>query len=216
MAVGTRPRTQVQINLLPPEIRARQRTRRAFRFALVGAAAIGLVLASVTVMQHLQIAKEERTLLAHQAKAGALRNQVNELKEVDILAATADQTRGVLTLALANDVTWSRFLDDLDTVIPADSWVGNLNMSAKPGQTPLGEASFGTVQFDGSVTSFPGLSNWIDTMERLDGLSFVYLSNGNKTQAGEGGPEIVSFSASAHLTESILSGRCQKEGVPCP
>jgi hypothetical protein len=39
----------------------------------------------------------------------------------------------------------------------------------------------------------------------------VYLSNGSK---GPGG--VVSFSATANVTPSILSGRCQTETAPCP
>jgi hypothetical protein len=51
-------------------------------------------------------------------------------------------------------------------------------------------------------------------MEKLDGLRFVYLSNGNRHELG--GQKVVNFSASTHLTDSMLSGRCQKEGAPCP
>ena len=140
---------------------------------------------------------------------------MTELKEFDTLQTSTEATQKVLQVALTNDVSWSRFLDDLDTVIPGDSWVGNLTMTAKPGQTALGESSLGTATYQGFVTSMPGLATWLDTMEKLDGLRFVYLSNANK-QSTDGGPEVVSFSATAHLTESMLSGRCQKEGALCP
>ncbi len=216
MAVRTRPRSEVQINLLPQQIQARQRVRRAFRLAVAGAVVLGAVLLGVTVLQRLQIAEERENLQAEQTKAAALGAKVTELKEFDTLRTSADETQKVLAVALTNDLSWSRFLDDLDTVIPGDSWVGNVTMTAKPGQTALGESSLGTATYQGFVTSMPGLANWLDTMESLDGLRFVYLSSANKQSAGEGGPEVVSFSASAHLTESMLSGRCQKEGALCP
>ena len=217
MVVATRPRTEVPVDLLPPQIRMDQRVRRAFRFAVVGAVVLAAALISVTVLQRLQISDEERTLRAQRAEAAALQSRVAELKEFEALDAASDETREILAVALTNDVSWSRFLDDLDTVIPGDSWVGSLNMTAKPGQTPMGETSLGTVNYQGFVTSFPGLANWINTMEKLEGLRFVYLSNGNKQNVGgEGGPQVVSFTASAHVTESMLSGRCQKEGVSCP
>jgi Tfp pilus assembly protein PilN len=178
---------------------------------------LGAVLIGVTVLQRLEIGDAERTLRAQRAEAAALQSKVGELKEFEVLDVAADETRTVLAVALRNDVSWSRFLDDLDTVIPGDSWVGNLNMSAKPGQTPMGESSVGTVSYQGFVTSFPGLANWLNTMESLDGLRFAYLSNANKQNiGGEGGPEIVSFTATAHVTDSLLSGRCQKEGALCP
>jgi Tfp pilus assembly protein PilN len=215
VAVRTRPRSDVQINLLPPQIQARQRVRRAFRLALGGAAVLGAVLLGVTVLQRLQIADEREALRQQEAKAASLTAKVNELKDFDTLRSSAEETQKVLAVALTNDVSWSRFLDDLDTVIPGDSWVGNLTVTAKPGQTALGESSLGTAAYQGFVTSMPGLANWLDTMEKLDGLRFVYLSSANKQQS-DGGPEVVSFSANAHLTESMLSGRCQKEGALCP
>lgn len=215
MAVRTRPRSEVQINLLPPQIQARQRVRRAFRLAIGGAAVLGAILLAVTVLQRLQIADERETLSQEQAKAASLTAKVTELKDFDILRTASEESQKVLAVALTNDVSWSRFLDDLDTVIPGDSWVGNLAMTAKPGQTALGESSLGTATYQGFVTSMPGLATWLDTMEKLDGLRFVYLSDANK-QGADGGPEVVSFSASAHLTESMLSGRCQKEGALCP
>lgn len=218
MAVRTRSRSDVQINLLPPQIRAQRKLQRAYRLALGAAIAVGVILLVVAVLQRLQIADEQRTLRDEQAKAASLTAKVGELNQFDALNTSAAEARQFLSVAMQNDVSWSRFLDDLDTVFPGDSWIGSLNMTAKPGQTELGDASFGTVSFQGSVTSMPGLANWLDTMERLDGLRFVYLSNGNKQSAGAeaAGPQIVSFSANAHITESLLSGRCQKEGAPCP
>lgn len=217
MPVATRPRKEVSIDLLPPQIRSDQRVRRSFRFAVVGAVVVGLALIGVTVIQRLQISNEEEALRRERAEAAALQSKVDELKEFEALDSAADETRQILAVALTNDVSWARFLDDLDTVVPGDSWVGSLNMTAKPGQTAMGESSYGTVTYQGFVTSFPGLANWLNTMEKLEGLRFVYLSNGDKQKVGgEGGPEVVSFSATAHLTESMLSGRCQKEGVPCP
>jgi hypothetical protein len=130
------------------------------------------------------------------------------------MQTTINRSRQTLATALTGDVSWSRFLDDLDTVIPSDSWLTSVTLSAKPGETPIGERSLGTATYQGYVMTFPGLSGWLNTMTDLDGLRFVYLANGNK-QLLEG-QTVVSFSASAHLTESMLSHRCEKEGVPCP
>ena len=58
----------------------------------------------------------------------------------------------------------------------------------------------------------PGLANWLDTMSGIKGLQFVYLGSGSKGQ-DDG---VVSFSANAHLTDSMLSQRCQGEGSQCP
>lgn len=216
MAVRTRPRSDVQINLLPAQIQAQKKLQRAYRIAVSGAIVVGVILLAVTVLQRLQIADEQGTLREEQARAAAVNAKVAQLRQFDVLNSSAAEARTYLASAMTNDISWSRFLDDLDTVVPGDSWLGTLTMAAKPGMTELGETSYGTISFAGFVTQMPGLANWLDTMEKLDGLRFVYLSNGNKQRAGEGAPEIVSFTANAHVTESLLSGRCQKEGTPCP
>lgn len=214
MVLATKPRSEVPINLLPPQVRAEQRARRAFRWAVIGAITVGVVLLTVTVLQRLQIAGENSTLQAQRAEAARVQERVDALRQFEVLQLSVGETRRVLGTALANDLAWSSFLDELDTTFPGDAWVTNVTFSAKPGQTPTGESSLGTVQYQGYVMSFPGLSGWIDTMEKTEGMRFVYLSNGAKQDLG--GSKVVSFTASAHITESMLSGRCQKEGAPCP
>jgi Tfp pilus assembly protein PilN len=162
----------------------------------------------------MRISDAKSDLREQRSKAAELQRRADELREFELMQQTLDTNRTYLAAALRNDVSWSRFLDDLDTSIPSDAWVTGLTMAAKVDSTPMGAASLGTVQYQGFVKSFPGLSGWLNTMEGLDGMRFVYLSNGNKQDLG--GTKVVGFSATGHLTESMLSRRCQKEGAPCP
>ena len=215
MALATRPRKpEVAVNLLPPQIRSEQRKQRTYRMVVTGVVVFGVLLLAVTAIQRLQISSREDTLREQRAQAASLKSQVDELKEFDDLQTTIDQNRKILSTALINDVAWSRFLDDIDQNIPSDAWVTGLNLSAKTGQTPLGDNSFGTVEYQGFVMSFPGLSGWMNKMEDLEGQQFVYLSTGNKVDLA--GQKVVSFTANSHLTPSMLSGRCQQEGAQCP
>jgi Tfp pilus assembly protein PilN len=209
-----RPRSKVPIDLLPDSVRAEQHTRRRFTIAAGGAVVLLVVLALVTTVQRLQINDAKGTLQSAQTEAATLQQQVAGLHEFEALQVSLDQTRQTLGTVLATDLQWSRFLDDLDTVMPTDAWLVNMSMSATPGSTPLGETSLGTVQYQGFVKSFPGLSGWLDTMSKQNGLRFVYLTNGQRQEIG--GQQVVSFNASTHITESMLSGRCQKEDTPCP
>jgi Tfp pilus assembly protein PilN len=217
VAVATRPRaprSEVPINLLPPQMRTQQRVQRAFRYAVTGAVALGVLLIAITVLQRMKISDAENDLREQRSQAASLQQRVSDLRQFEVMEQTANTNRNYLAASLRNDVSWSRFLDDLDTSIPADAWVTGLTMAAKVGSTPMGDTALGTVQYQGFVKSFPGLSGWLNTMESLDGLRFVYLSNGSKQDLG--GTKVVNFSATANLTDSMLSGRCQKEGAPCP
>ena len=210
MATTTRQQEPSSINLLPQEVQATQKIKRRFNIAVGAAIAVLLILAAITVMLRMQISNQEDKLREEQARAATLRTQVASLREFEVLEATVNQSRTLLQTALAGDVSAARVLDDLDTNIPADAFLSSLSVSMTPGTTPQGEPSLGTVQYSGTVRSFPGLANWLDTMEEIEGLRFVYLSNGSRNDQGVG------FSATAHLTEAMLSGRCQQEGSQCP
>lgn len=210
--LGRGGRFHVPIDLLPAELRARQRLRRIFTGVLVGAGAIVIGLGAITVVQRQQIGSAERDLRQARAEAARLRAEVGALRHFGDMQARIDQSRQALGAALAGDVAWSRYLADLAVTIPGDSWLTSLSLTAAPGQTPAGEESLGTANYQGFVRTFPGLSNWLVRMDNLEGLRFVYLQSGRR--GGTADP--VAFSASAHLTSSMLSGRCQGPSAPCP
>lgn len=202
-----------QINLLPPEIRARGRERRLLVIgALVGLGVL-VVLGIVLLVQQNTISNEEEELERLRAREADLRAQVAELQEFGQLKASIDSKRQVLASALTNDVAWSRFLNDLSLIIPDDSWLTSLQLSGSVGQAPNGVQSFGNVTFQGFVFDFPGLAGWLTRTDQIDGLTFVYLTTGAKQELA--GQQVVSFGANANITESLLSGRCQGDR-PCP
>jgi Tfp pilus assembly protein PilN len=208
----TRRAPEVSINLLPSDVRQGQQTKRWFSIAVSAGVALLVLLGAITVLQRMQISSSERTLRTEQAKAAQLRTEVGSLRDYELLEATLNSTQSLLNTALAGDVSWTRFLDDLDTHMPNDSWLSTISVSATPGTTPDGQVSLGTAQYTAFVTSMPGLAGWLDTMSEVKGLQFVYLSSGSKSE----GEDKVSFSASAHLTDTMLSGRCTTEDSQCP
>ena len=210
MALLTNRREEVSINLLPQDVRSTQRTKRYFQFALIGAIAIVVVLVTLLVMRRLEISHQEDILREETAKAAQLQQQVDALREFEVLKADIDSTRATLATALAGDINWAKFLEDLDAHWPSNATLDSVSVTAAPGTTPLGEATFGSAQYGAKTESMNALADWIDTMSEITGLQFVYISNGSKAEAG------VSFGASAHLKQEMQSGRCQGEGSQCP
>ena len=201
---------EISINLLPQDVRSTQKTQRWFQFALAGAITIVVILAAILVFYRLQIAHQEDILRDEQARAAELRTQVEALRDIEILKTQVDSARLTLAAALAGDINWTKFLDDLDANHPGDASLASVSVTSTVGTTPLGEPSLGTVQYSGEVGNMPGLASWLDTMSEITGQRFVYLSNGAKAE------DRVTFSATSHLTEQMLSGRCTQEGSKCP
>ncbi len=214
MPLMTQKRSEedVSINLLPSDVKTKQTTEQRFKIAAGVAIALGVILLLITVFVRLQISSANRQLRDEQAKAADLRTQVAALREYEEMENAIEGTKTVLASVLAGDISWTRFLDDLDTHIPADSWLSSITVGSQVGTTALGAPSLGTVSYQGSVRSMPGLANWLDTMSGIKGLEFVYLGSGSK-DAKDG---IVTFSATAHLNDTMLSKRCQGEGSQCP
>jgi len=212
MPLVTQRESDVSINLLPSDIKTKQATEQRFKIAVAVAAGLLVILGIITVFARLQISSAQRTLRDEQTKAADLRTQVAALHEFQEMKDTIDGTKTVLASVLQGDVSWTRFLDDLDTHIPDDSWLTNVSVTATPGTTALGDVSLGTVQYAGNVKTMPGLANWLDTMSGIKGLEFVYLSNGSKNSTDG----VVTFTATANLNSSMLSQRCQGEGSQCP
>jgi hypothetical protein len=210
MALLTNRREEVSINLLPQDVRSTQRTKRYFQFALIGAIAIVVVLVTLLVMRRLEISHQEDILREETAKAAQLQQQVDALREFEVLKANNDAMRSSLGVALAGDINWTKFLEDLDSHWPSNATLSSVSVTSAPGATPLGDPTFGSAQYSAKTESMRTLADWLDTMSEITGLRFVYLSNGSKNDTG------VSFSSSAHLTQEMLSGRCQGEGSKCP
>jgi Tfp pilus assembly protein PilN len=202
------------INLLPSDIKQEQNVQRRFQIAVAAAIALVVLLGAITVVQRIQIASEQRTLASEQAKAAKLQTQVDALHEFEVLKQSVDASRAALGTVLKGDISWTRFLDDLDTYMPADSWLASVNVTSAVGATPEGKQSLGTSTYSGSVRSFPGLAHWLDTMDAVPGFEFVYLSNGTKNKSDTG--SVVTFSASGFVTDEMLSHRCESETSQCP
>ncbi len=202
------------INLLPPEIRARQRGRRALALAFAGAGAVLFLLLIITLIQRATLNREEEELARRNARQARLTTEVAGLRQFGDLDATVQQRRRILSTALLHDISWSKFLNDLSLTIPDNAWLVNLALaSSPPAKAPSGVDSYGTVTFTGNVLDFPALAGYLTRIAQIDGLTFVYLTNGAETDIGN--RTVVSFGSTANLTNTLLSMRCQGTN-PCP
>ncbi len=89
-----------QINLLPPELRARQRAQRILTAAAAAGLVILLLLVGVFFVQRNTISTEQDELADLQGQAARLRAEVAQLQEFGELKATVDQRRATLAVAL--------------------------------------------------------------------------------------------------------------------
>jgi Tfp pilus assembly protein PilN len=219
----------VRINLLPPELYERQRTRR--RTAAVVALGV-IVLAALGGFYFLQVLEEnsvQADVEAQQAENARLQGEINELQEIDLLQQEIDATRGLLTTLLSDRVMWSGVLRDVSLIIPGQVWLngltgqvgapaatgttttatptttGTTTTTTTPGQAQVGPALVGQLSFNGFAFTHPDVALWLSRLEDVRGFVNPWLQNSTDTVIGT--QTVEQFTSSVDLSEQALARR---------
>jgi Tfp pilus assembly protein PilN len=218
----------VRINLLPPELYERQRTRR--RTAAVVAVGVILLLA-LGAFYFLQVLREnavKEDIEAQEAENAQLRQQINELQEVDQLQLEIEATRQLLSTLLADRVLWSGVLRDVSLVIPGEVWLNGLTGQAgtpaagttgttttttapttttttTAGQPAAGGGLVGQISFQGFAFTHPDVALWLSRLEDVRGFVNPWLQTSTDTLIGT--QTVEQFTSSVDLSEQALARR---------
>jgi Tfp pilus assembly protein PilN len=203
-----------QVNLLPPDLRERQRLRRqTFGVAAVGVVAL-LLVAVFFFLQVMRLRDAESDLDAQRAENAQLEADIARLLRfqeiLDQLAARRDLLGGILE----NEVSWSGVLRDISLVIPSQVWIQDMtgSVTVPTGGTPP-EATEGTqptglignITMNGVSLDTPGVALWLTRLEDVQGWANAWLSSATKSELA--GSEVVNFSTSVDLTaEAAIRG----------
>lgn len=209
----------MRINLLPPEIYERQRSRRR-TFAVI---AIGLILLAAIggfyILQVLNLSRIEEDITAQQSENAALQQQINELQEVAQLQVEIESTRQLLSTLLSDRLLWSGILRDISLVIPGEAWLDSLTGSTTvaaeagvaptPGVTGPAAGLVGQISFSGFAFDHRDVALWLSRLEDVRGFVNPWLANSTKSPIGA--TEAVQFSSSVDLSEQALARRAGEQ-----
>jgi Tfp pilus assembly protein PilN len=218
----------VRINLLPPELYERQRTRR--RTAAVIAVGV-ILLAAVGGFYFLQVLRENAVredIAAQEAENARLQREINELQEIGLLQQEIDATRQLLNGLLADRVLWSGVLRDVSLVIPGQVWLNGLTgqvgapatgttgttttaapttttTTSTPGQPAAGGGLVGQISFNGFAFTHPDVALWLSRLEDVRGFVNPWLQSSTDTVIGT--QTVETFTSSVDLSEQALARR---------
>ena len=207
--VGTTPAARV--NLLPPEIAEQQRARRVqtgLGLAVVAAAGV------VALLYLAQVSKvndaEEELALAQQQQVRLTAERARLQSVADVYAQVAAR-EALVRQALANDIAWSNYLNDLMLTIPDNVWLTSMVAAqgapagaVAPG-TPRG---IGSVSFSGMAFDHDDVATWLEVLARQKGYANPYFSSSTETEVGP--RTLYAFSSTVTLTTEALSGRAAR------
>ena len=212
-----------QVNLLPPELRQRQATRRLTSIII----AVGLgVLAIVGVfffMQTQQLSDVQSELEAQQARNAELSGEIDSLQQFAALQAELAAKEVLVASLYVNEVSWSSALLDVSRVIPDASYLTNMTgaitatTGAVPGEiptTPTGGTPettlIGNMTFAGVADQTETIASWLIRLEQVQGWVNAWVSSAQEQEAFS---RIYTFSNGIDLTQEAATERGQGSEV---
>jgi Tfp pilus assembly protein PilN len=198
------------VNLIPQEIAEANKFRRV-QFALGASlvAAAGVVgLLSFQASHDVSSAKDR--LAAAQQETTTLQGQRAALQSVQDVFNQLSARQTMLSTAMAPEIRWSYYLEDLSLRIPNNVWLTNVNATetgASQSATPATAAAsgIGNIQFSGVAFSHDDVATWLDVLAKEKGWASPYFSN--STEGLIGSHKVVNFSSSVVITGAARSGR---------
>lgn len=200
-----------RVNLLPPELAAAERFRR------VQAAMGGLVVLALVVVGGIYL--HERSTVSHaksqlastQADNANLQRSLRSLAGIRTAYNAVATERALVTEAMASEVKWSYFMNDIALRIPSNVWLTSIQAtqgasaptSTTASATAPAAGSIGTLNFSGVAFRHNDVASWLDALTKVDGFANPTFSK--STEAAIGNHGVVDFTSSVDVTPSALA-----------
>lgn len=129
------------VNLLPPQIREHQQTRRITLAVAAAAGAVVVLLGLVYFLQSSRLSDADRELAAQQGVNAGLQAEIAELQRFAELKAMLSGRQQLVDGALQGQVLWSGVLHDLSMVIPGDMYLTSMTATVSAPVLPAAPAA---------------------------------------------------------------------------
>ena len=130
-----------QIDLCPLVKRSSFRiTGDMGRRLAVAAAVIAVVLGGLSVRSVLELRSERGALAAQKKAVARVESEIGQFSELSKLSSDLENGRRNVQSALAGDVSWTRFIDDLVRHMPSGAWIRSFNAQINTTKSPAGTA----------------------------------------------------------------------------
>ncbi len=205
-----------QVNLLPPELRQRQATRRTTSLAVLAGLAALAIVGFFWFLRSAELSRKQEELRAQQQVNSQVQAQIAELQKFGDLQSQLQAKKQLLSSVYANEVSWSGILLDVSRVIPADAYLTNFTgqITATTGAagtdtTGAPTGLVGSLSFTGSVKGADTLAAWLTRLEQVRGWVNAWANS-----ASESGPftRIYQFTSGVDLSQDVVTKR-GKEAV---
>jgi len=201
-----------QVNLLPPELRAREVTRRLTSVVvIVGVIVLGLI-GLFYFFQVMNLSRARDDLAAQEGVNRQLQAQVNDLQRFQALQDQLEAKQELVSSVFVDEVSWSTVLVDISQVIPSEAYLTSLTGSISAGApTPAtgGATLIGNMSFTGVVMQTDPLASWLTRLEQVDGWVNAWMNS-----ATEDAPFSRIYTFSSGIDLSLDAATRRGKGLP--
>lgn len=187
----------MSINLLPEEIIKKRRLEKRLIYFGLGAIVLALIMVVTFAGLNWKIGQEEVVLEEIKAEQQKINLEITKYKIYEERQAELQRRQGIFNTAMANEINWDKFLNEISMVIPSNVWLVSMNLNGE------------SIAYQGYTFDFPSVAKWLIRLDEIKPLSNIWLGSASKTDLE--GHEVIQFGSTSHLTvtqtaESVSSG----------
>ena len=121
-----------RVELLPVEIVLNRQFRRTKQYLAAGVVLTALLAGAATVWMQTRVEKAEQELAVVQQETTRLRSEQSKYAEIPLILAQVDTAERIREQAMASDLPWYRYLNDLAIALPSQVWLTKVTGSVSP------------------------------------------------------------------------------------
>jgi Tfp pilus assembly protein PilN len=175
-----------QVNLLPPDVRARRRAAFARWWLALAVLVVVLVTILAAVSASWDKKSAESELVGIQSTNDSLVQEQAKFAEAPKALQELKARESARTVAMSTEMLWSPYLAAISSATPLEAsidalamsqdtvWTGSQNSAAGPLDTP---GTVGLVSLNGRALTLAAVSDWQDALNALKGVVDVEVSS---------------------------------------
>jgi Tfp pilus assembly protein PilN len=206
-----------RVNLLPPELLSRQRTRRVTSLIALGGVLVLVLLGLVYFLALQRLSAAEEDLAAQEQENAELASEIGALQPFADAQTELAAKQQLVRRVYVNEVSWSAALLDISRVIPDPSYLTAMTgqvlastSTAPPGTVPTGPtgvtgpALVGSVTFQGVGLGTDTIATWLTRLEQIEGWENAWVSTAQEDQPLS---NRYAFTSAVDLSEAAVTDR---------
>lgn len=198
-----------RINLLPPEVLKRRRAERVLVLAIVGMVALIVILFFVYGITALRVGSAKQELDDVKVERRKLEKQISSYKVYDTQKKEYNRLQGLADKAIAGEILWHRYFNDIAMVIPSDVWLTEF----------AGEAT--GVEINGTTFAHNSVADWLLRLSQVkdeqgkEKFYNVWLDSSERTTEEGAVQRLIEFKCTAQLvgvSPATSEGKASQSG----